>query len=605
MCGIAGAVGLTERPDPAVARAVLDALAHRGPDAEGSRWSDGTWLGFRRLSVLDLESRADQPMVDERSGLAIVFNGEIYNYVELRDELEHLGHRFLTTGDTEVVLRGFLEWGEQLFPRCNGMWAVAVDDPGRDGVLLARDRFGEKPLHLGRDRSGGWWFASEPSALLAAGVGERRLDLTRALGFLALGDVDDPLRSYFDGITQVAPGTVVPLTGRGPGPERRWFDLAAVVSDAWARPPAPDEQVLDALDRAVRLRLRSDVEVGTSLSGGVDSSTIVASLREIEPTRVLHTFTASFPGRPIDEWDRAEAVGSRFGATMHRVEPTADGLLADLDSLVHHQGAPIESPTVYAQWCVMRAALEAGVTVLLDGQAADETWGGYPKYLSTAVYGDLARARVGAAVGTVRTWRREGSHVRLDPRQPVGLLSRGRSRRLLLEAMLRPRRRLLGPALDGVAPADPLGPAASGPLLRRAAQADLGRVVLPRLLRYADRNSMAFSREVRLPFLDPEVLGLGLGSGWADGFAGGWTKRALRRAASHRLPDEIVWRRDKTAYEVPDDDWSARPDVRQRHAEAARALHAAGVVAGPEAAGLDRWRVMSLAAFVDQYGLTP
>ena len=180
MCGFVGAVGLRARPAPEVERAVLDALAHRGPDAEGSHWRDGVWLGFRRLSVLDLESRADQPMVDRETGVALVYNGEIYNYLELRAELEGLGHRFLTTGDTEVVLRGYLEWGEHLFTRCNGMWAVAIDDPRVDGVILARDRFGEKPLHLGRDRSGGWWFASELSALVAAGVGERRLDLTRA-----------------------------------------------------------------------------------------------------------------------------------------------------------------------------------------------------------------------------------------------------------------------------------------------------------------------------------------------------------------------------------------------------------------------------------------
>jgi len=194
---------------------------------------------------------------------------------------------------------------------------------------------------------------------------------------------------------------------------------------------------------------------------------------------------------------------------------------------------------------------------------------------------------------------------RLDPRQPVGLLAGPGTRRLLLALLLAPRYRHLGPAFVGVRPTDPFGPSGGGSVLARAAQADLGRVVLPRLLRYADRNSMAWSREVRLPFLDPEVLRLGLGSGWAEGLHSGWTKRSLRRAAARRLPAEIAWRRDKTAYEVPDVDWLARPDMQDRLRVSARALFDLGLVAGPDAAGLAPWRVMSLASFIDGYSLTP
>lgn len=604
MCGIVGAVGLDQPPDPDVQDSVIGSLEHRGPDAGGAWFGQGVWLGFRRLSILDLSSRADQPMVDPASGVAIVYNGELYNYLELRRDLEAQGASFATTGDTEVLLRGYLRWGDGLFERCNGMWAVAVCDPSRAGVLLCRDRFGEKPLHLGRHPTGSWWFASEPTALRAAGVGTGRPDVSRLLGFLALGDIEDPARSYLEGIDQVEPGTSLHLTPDGPVAPRRWWRLADVVQEAWSAPPLADEEVRARLDEAVALRLRSDVAVGTSLSGGIDSSAVVASLRAVDPSRELHAFTASFPGQPIDEWDRAAIVGRRFGLALHRVEPTPTGFLADLDVLVDRQGGPIESPTVYAQWCVFRAAHDAGVTVLLDGQGADETWGGYPKHVGFAIGDLLLHGRLDRARRALALWRRLGSLPAPDVRQAAGLLLPGAWRAPARSALVDRRRGVLGPIFDGVATTDPQGSAVGG-LLERAAVADLGRVVLPRLLRYADRNSMAWGREVRLPFLDPAVLDAGLRSDWSAGMAQGWTKLALRRVASVRLPDAIVWRRDKTAYETPDAAWLARPDVDEAVRQAARSLTSLGVLRRPEAAGLSPWRVLSLSRFLDRYGLVP
>ena len=603
MCGIVGAVGLSGPPPKELTDRMLRALVHRGPDTAGERFRNGTWLGFRRLPILDLSARADQPMVDDQSGVALVYNGELYNFVELRQELEAHGHQFQTAGDTEVMLHAYLEWGTDAFIRCNGMWALAVDDPHRDGLLLARDRFGEKPLHVGRATDGSWWFASEIRPLVEAGVGQRRLDLHRALAFLTLGDVEDPARSYVDGVVQVPPGAFVSLSARGLGCARHWFSVHDLVRSAWERPPAGPEEVLAALDESVRLRLRSDVPVGTSLSGGIDSSAVVASLRAVAPDHVLHTFTASFPGRPIDEWDRAVLVGERYGVLSHRVEPDVTGLLADLDDVIEHQGGPIESPTVYAQWCVMREAQRQHITVLLDGQGADETWGGYPKYFTAALGESILGVRPDQAVRLVQTWNRAGGHPRVDPRQAVGLVLGAGMRRRLRSGLVRRRARDLGPAFADVMTDDPQGSSGGGPLLERAAAADLERVILPRLLRYADRNSMAFSRELRLPFLDPEVASLGLASGWRDSFDEGWTKVGLRRAAALRLPDEIVWRRDKTAYETPDADWLGDPAVRDEVAAASTDLHGRGLLARADRGRLDPWRVLSLSRFVDRYGL--
>lgn len=603
MCGIVGAVGLRAEPSADAAGAILDTLRHRGPDAAGHVFRDGVWLGSRRLKILDLRDEANQPMGDDRSGVALVYNGELYNFVELREALERLGHRFRTTGDTEVLLRGYIEWGDDLFRRCNGMWAVAIHDPRRGGVLVCRDRFGEKPLYVGRDAARAWWFGSEAATLREAGAGSGRYDRARVLNFLAFGDAEDPTGSFFEGIEQLPPAHSALLTPAGVTELRCWWSLADAASRAWDGPAPADEQVEAALDDAVRLRLRSDVLVGSSLSGGVDSSTVLASIRRADGDRELHVFTASFPDRQVDEWERARLVAERFGAEAHRVEPTVDGFLERLPLLVRRQGGPFDSPSVYAQWCVMEEAEAAGVVVLLDGQGADETWGGYRKYVWFAFADALLRGEVRGAVSLVRNWRRARDLPAPDPLQVAGLALPAAGRQLARGA-LRRAQRWLGPALRDAKLVDPQGPKTGGPLLRQAAVADGTRVILPRLLRYADRNSMAWSRELRLPFLDEHVVELALASGWRAGLESGWTKQRLRRVAARRVPGEVVWRREKTAYDVPDREWLAHPGVRKQAGAAYEQLRELEVLARGRKAPLAPWRALSLASFLEQSGLS-
>ncbi len=601
MCGIVGAVGL-EGPPPD-ADAILEEIRHRGPDSGGSVYRAGTWLGVRRLRVLDLREVADQPVEDDATGVVLVFNGEIYNFLELRAELEACGHRFRTTGDTEVLLRGWLEWETELFRRCNGMWAVAIHDPRREGVVLSRDRFGEKPLYVGQAGDGSWWFGSEIPALTRGGAGSGRLDRGRLLGFLLFGDAEDPSGSFVDGVFQLQPGTSATLTSRGIVSSSSWWQAGSFVHEHWEAGAAAPAETLTALDRAVELRLRSDVEVGTSLSGGIDSSLIVSSIRRLDPERAIHAFTASFPGEPIDEWGLASRVAEQERATQHRVVPTPEGFLAELDELVRHQGGPIESPSVYAQWCVMRAAFEAGVTVLLDGQGADETWGGYPKHLWFGVGDALTRGQAARLASTLRTWHALGRLPRVDPKPIAGLALPAGGRAAARKALLLAARPALGPALlEGVEPSDPQGPA-RGSLLARSAATDAGRVVLPRLLRYADRNSMAWSRELRLPYLDPELAALGLGSSWREGLAAGWTKHALRRAAALRLPSEVVWRREKVAYQTPDTAWLQIPGVAAAVTESRLRLEREGLLRRG-AVRFSPWKILSVARLLDVYRLT-
>jgi len=603
MCGIVGAVGLGENPSPETARALLDSIRHRGPDASGELFRKGVWLGSRRLKVLDLRADANQPMCDSASGISLVYNGEVYNYVELRASLERAGHRFSTTGDTEVVLRGYLEWGDDLFRRCSGMWALAIHDPRREGVLICRDRFGEKPLFVGRDATGAFWFGSEPRTLRLAGVGSGRFDHARVLNFLAFGDTEDPTGSFFDGIAQLPPGHLALLTDHGALQSRAWWDLAELGTRTWQTGAPTREERQHILDEAVRLRLRSDVAVGSSLSGGVDSSTILASIRSVEPTRSLHVFTASFPGHDIDEWPIAQRVAEQFEAEAHRVVPTVDGFLEELPLLVVRQGGPFDSPSVYSQWCVMREAAAKDVVVLLDGQGADETWGGYRKYVWFAFAEALLALQLGSGRRIMRSWLSAGDLPPPDALQVIGLALPRRARQAA-RIGLRRVSSWIGSALRDGALVDPQGEKLRGPLLRQAAIADGRRVILPRLLRYADRNSMAWSRELRLPYLDERVVALGYSSGWRSGFEAGWTKESLRRMAEERVSPEIAWRRAKVAYDIPDREWLADPRVRERLASAVSVLRELRVVAPSKRVQLSPWRTISLACFLEENGLS-
>jgi len=604
MCGFVGAVGLDAEVPEAVRRRVLSTIRHRGPDAEGQYVSGGQWLGFRRLSILDLASRADQPMAHP-SGVHVVFNGEIYNFAELRTELEAKGHTFSTTGDTEVLLAGYVEWGEHVFAKCNGMWAVAILDPKRDGVLLARDRFGEKPLHIGKDDDGAWWFGSEPTALRDAGVGSGQLDLDAAAGLLYYGDTDPGCKTWFEGIEQVPAGHIMALGEDGTRSVRPYWTIADEVERAARLDPVTDDEIRASLTRSVELRLRSDVSVGTSLSGGVDSTSVVACIRQVDPNRTLHAFTASFPGQPGDEFDRAAEVAKRYGVEIIRIVPTVEDFLGDLDQLVRHQGAPFDVPSVHAQWCVMRSAHAHGVTVLLDGQGADETWGGYSKYASLALAEQLRRGNIAAVRAAMnsphgRTAIRAGLSAKLP-----GYLLDPRCRDPLLRVLRRQRRTLGGAALEFSAPADPIGDkgASTGPL-GRAQVGDIGRSILPRLLRYADRNSMAWSREVRLPFLDPHMVELGLRSAWSDSATTGWTKHQLRRAMDPLLPKHVLWNREKSAFAVPEEAWLRHPKLRDQVAAARRHLVELELVAAASADKTNPWSALSLSRLIDIYRLS-
>jgi asparagine synthase (glutamine-hydrolysing) len=559
MCGIAGIVS-AGRPVNAAAVALMTArMAHRGPDGEGLWLSeDGrVCLGHRRLAIIDRTPAGHQPM--ERGSTVLTFNGEIYNYLELRAELEAAGTAFRTRGDSEVVLAAYERWGEGCVERFNGMFAFALLDRRRRILFCARDRFGEKPLlfHAG---SQAFAFASEYKALLALDGVATEIDSLALVRFLetpATG-LDDGRATLFPAILQLLPAErmVVELDGLAWRAERYWaprpdrslagLDIAAAASC-----------FRDLLTDSVRLRLRSDVPVGSCLSGGLDSGTIVGLARRLlgEGTD-YHVFTGRFPDTPADEWSRAGQVVEATAAISHVVEPGAAGFLADLADFVWANELPVGSTSQYAQYCVFRLAREAGVTVLLDGQGADEMLGGYEQYFR--VY--LASLPADERRAEESRIRARYPHALATPKQRLSRALPHRLRHLLGSRGGRGSDPLFGVRHDLAMAATRAGRKAhkgAGDLspLADALTRDSLSTHLPTLLRYGDRNSMAHSREVRLPFCDHRLFefALSLAPGVLMGDA--QTKRLLREAARGLLPEPVRIHWNKQGFLPPQGLW--------------------------------------------------
>jgi asparagine synthase (glutamine-hydrolysing) len=601
MCGIVGIVGA----GPVRARELVGMarlLHHRGPDDEGYLLAGHGWtrdlagddtpeaviaapglhlprarigpddelaagvaLGHRRLSILDLSPHGHQPMW--RGETAIAFNGEIYDYLELRDELRALGHHFHTGTDTEVVLAAYAQWGVDCLRRMNGMWGFALLDLARRRLLLARDRFGVKPLYY-RFVGGRLALASEPKAFTALDDWAPHANVPRLLDFLVWGLSDHGEETMFEGVRQLPPGHVLevdvsgPLAGRPldavPEP-RRWYAL----------PPPPASPVVNGaealrtlLDDAVRLRLRSDVPVGSCLSGGLDSSSIVCLMaRRLAGGGHVSTFTAVSDDAAYDERAYAKAVVERTGSRATWVTPTAAGLLEEIDALVWHQDEPFLSSSIYAQWTVFRAARNAGVTVMLDGQGADETLCGYRGFFGAWLAGLLRSGRAGKWAAEVAALRRE---VGFSPIRSVGYTA----------AYLSPRLQAIAARIDGRAYADQgwIAPASRGAFaddavrrsggrpssIREMSVAQIQATNLPMLLRWEDRNSMAFSVEARVPFLDYRMVELALSLDDAEKVGGGLSKGVLRRAMKGIVPGNVLDRRDKMGFVTAEPLWMRR-----------------------------------------------
>ncbi len=548
MCGFAGIVRLGPAPESpdVVASRMAEVLVHRGPDDSGGFGDEHVGLAFRRLSILDLAPTGHQPFVSADGRFVMVFNGEIYNYVELRAELAALGHTFRSTGDTEVLLHAYMQWGRECLPRFNGMWALLIYDRQRGTIFGSRDRFGIKPLYRAKT-SGSILFGSEIKAILASGQVQRRNNQQMISEFLCRGtltEVETGRATFFDGIEQVPPATAFELSLDGRIQEWTYWSLEAI---AHTPPADPAAAFAELFDDAVRLRMRSDVPVGVSLSGGLDSTSIICAMARSQPTSpggrgpMISSF--SFMPPEFDESRYIEATVAQSRARVHRVSLDGRQMWDTIPRALWHHDEPMHSATAIIGYEIYRRASNAGVKVMLCGQGADETIGGYHSYFPDLWATLLRRGRV------ADTWRNIQDYAKLNGGEPSSLLKRSIERQLKLRlrrvgayrALAAGRRkRRERQAAEWYAPELlELLPTQVGPIGRGTLDDALKYAVetapLPLYLRIEDRNSMAHSVEARLPFLDYRLVTLDFQLPVEWRLRGGLNKFVLREAM--RGPD--------------------------------------------------------------------
>ena len=518
---------------------------HRGPDDDGVFTEGPAALGHVRLSILDLSPAGHQPMF-LRDRYAFVFNGEIYNYIELREELTQNGYSFHTGTDTEVALAALDFWGKEALTRFNGFWAFALYDRKEEKILLSRDRYGVKPLYYTR-QSGYLIFASELKALLSDESIQRKTCDQAVLDYLVNGFVDCEEETFVQDVFHVPAGHWIEFFRDGRVQKQQYDSILYKESVDGKVTPEMEQEFRKLFEDSVSLRLRADVPVGSCLSGGLDSSAIVCAssriLRKKTQKNEQKVFSACYPGRPEDESRYIDEVVKDTGVEQYAVMPTWEDLARDLDHLIYTQDEPFLSTSMYASYCVMRLAKENHTKVLLDGQGADELLCGYRK----------------ARVYYIRKLVKEHHFARAAWETLLYLPYMGK-RNISLRADISALRQFLGKKSGEDIRRKYLSEALQERELRNSYQNnerflinDFEKISLPALLRYVDRNSMAFSIEDRLPFLDYRFVNFCMTLPLGAKIRNGWSKYIMRKSLD--LPEPIRKRKDKIGFYTPENEW--------------------------------------------------
>jgi asparagine synthase (glutamine-hydrolysing) len=549
MCGISGIIDKSNAPVPEEQiRRITDLVAHRGPDDSDLFLAQGLALGHRRLAIIDLNVRGRQPMC-YRDRYWITYNGEIYNYLEIRHELEKEGVSFKTTSDTEVILAAYAAWGPSCLRRFNGMWAFAIYDSVERIVFLSRDRFGVKPLFY-LDEGGKFAFGSEIKQMLA--LQQRvRADQHTLIEYLLTYFDGHSDRTFFAGVKSLPQAHyLVYRLATHSYTLHRYYELC--VADPIASLPM-DEAIRafdDVLQDSVRLRLRSDVTVGTCLSGGLDSSTtsaIAALQYRASSGRRFTAIHAKSIEQRTDESAYARQVAEHLDLDLNVVEPSTQNFVDTIDEVVYTQEEPFGSPSMFMGWHVFEQAKKLNCKVMLNGQGGDEVLLGYERYYAALLNG-------AGPAGFLRQLWLQSRNSRLAFTEALQYYvyftnASMRIRRLKARSLLR----------------KDIKDAHDFESVRRSARSfsdvkelqrfEICTLQLPHLLRYEDRNSMRHSIETRLPFLDYRLVEAAVSLPADYKIRDGWTKYILRRAAEKILPHDVVWRRNKLGFEAPEKIW--------------------------------------------------
>jgi asparagine synthase (glutamine-hydrolysing) len=566
MCGIAGIIS----KDPNfiqrdMLQSICAVLAYRGPDGNDSWQNEDNTVGFShtRLSIIDLSAAAAQPM-HYLGRYTIVYNGEIYNYIEIRRDLKKAGYQFKTQSDTEVIMAAYDFYGQDCVCYFDGMFAFAIWDQQEKRLFAARDRFGEKPFYYFHEKEK-FFFGSEMKALWEAGI-PRLMNRKMLLNYFALGSVQNPSdksQTFFQHIFSLLPAHCLIYEAETAEYSIHPYWQLDTNNQSFTSGKNYVETLNELLSESILRRLRSDVQVGCSLSGGLDSSSIAAMVTAMLGSKkagdIFKTYSAVFPGFEKNEESFIDDVARHLQLTNYKTSPAVDGLINDFEKLCYHQEEPFPSSSIYAQYKVMELAASHGTKVLLDGQGADETMAGYHKYLHWYLQELLRSNRFFALKKTKSQFAAHNisipwgvknflaallpaqASITLEKREYASLTHNQEVSKSLLNE-------IKGREWDGIY--KPIVTKLNDILYFNTMESGLEE-----LLRFADRNSMAHGVEIRLPFLNAQLVQFLFNTPSSLKINEGYTKWILRKSMDKKLPDSIVWRTDKVGYEPPQRQW--------------------------------------------------
>jgi asparagine synthase (glutamine-hydrolysing) len=589
MCGFTGIWNFDGKPvDPGLLLEMNTSIRHRGPDDEGyvminsnlrkayhhsgketirdirsvatdilSCEPANVGIGFRRLSIIDLSAAAHQPMCDETSRYWIILNGEIYNYIEIRQELKGAGYNFLSQSDTEVVLKAYIHWGRECLTKFNGMWAFVIVDTVENKLFGARDRFGVKPFYYYYEKGKRFVFASEIKAILK--IIEPVADMGSIYELFTSSYMDHSDHTFFRDIVQLRPSHFMEIRN-GQMDLGRYYILE---SDEYKSSfDTAREQFFETLSDSVRIRMRSDVPLGFALSGGVDSSSVIGLARNIDPAYDIHAFSLVYPGRNVDESVYIKKVIDKISVNNSSISPSHNELLSTLDSFIWHQEEPNNGSSYWGEFMLRDLIKKSGITVSLEGQGADEIITGYPyfidPYLSDLLAGLKFKSyfREAAAFKYLRNNNITTNIKDLLFPQKFSESHLTRSLPEYISSELFPQK-----ASDK----DPVPGYYKQSRLNKSLFHSLTVSSVPAQLVRADKSSMAFSVECRFPFLDYRIVELAFSMPGNFKLNNGTTKYILRESVKGLIPDEVYKRRDKIGFATPQSEWfrtSLRPWIK-------------------------------------------
>lgn len=592
MCGIAGI--LSENPSKVSLdqlQKMTDAIVHRGPDGQGHWISEDGKIGFghRRLSILDLSDLGAQPM-HYLGRYTLTFNGEIYNYLEIKEKLKSKGYHFQSHSDTEVLLALFDDKREKCLQELDGMFAFAIHDSETGEVFCARDRFGEKPFFY-TQVNGAFYLGSEMKEFWAAGLPKNPDPemIFNYLHFDLLDNHSDLGQTFFIGVRKLAPGHFL-IWKNGQIQIKKYWDINPKEQISTIEIAEAKEKFKSLFVESVQRRLRSDVLVGSSLSGGIDSSLVVCVIDHLlkdHPESIQNTFSARFKNFHKDEGYFIQKVREKTRINSHEVYSEMDNLESVFDQICHHQEEPFGSASILVQYQVYELAKKHGVTVLLDGQGADEILAGYHPYFST-FFNEIRKSSKDRFTQEFASYSKlhEGNKINAKIEKP-GIKQAFAAH--FPKLMSTVGRKVINYRLKNTTliAEDFFSTFKTKP--HNDFDFDLGnlnshlyfstfKVGLPTLLRYADRNSMAHSREVRLPFLSHELVEFVFRLPSELKIREGWTKYLMRTAFEDLLPEEITWRKDKIGFEPPQKSWMDDPQTQEKIRQSREILSKEGIL---------------------------